>query len=67
MPPTSTVTSAAQTVVEAGNVLESTTLYEPPGALVALTFDMGKVYARGVSFGITMSELISSGGGAARG
>ena len=65
MPPTSTVTSAAQTVVEIGKVRVSTTLTEPPGTFVAFTCDMGKVKGIGVSFGTTMSDWTFAGGGVA--
>lgn len=65
IPPTSTVTSAVQTVVDTGKVRVSTTLYEPPGAWVALTCDMAKVKGIGVSFGMTMSDSIFNGGGVA--
>jgi hypothetical protein len=65
MPPTSTVISALQTVVEIGKVRASTTLYEPPDACVAFTCDIAKVKGIGVSFGTTMSDSTFTGGGAA--
>lgn len=65
MPPTSTVTSALQTVVDTGKVRVSTILYEPPAVWVAFTFDMAKVKGIGLSFGTTMSDWILSGGGEA--
>lgn len=43
MPPTSTMTSAAEMVVAAGKVLVSTTLNEPPDACVPLTLENGYV------------------------
>ncbi len=44
---------------------ESTTLTLPPGVLVALTRERGKVNGRGVLLGTTMSSSTFSGIGAA--
>jgi hypothetical protein len=65
IPPTSTVTSTALIVLATLKVLESTTLMLPPGCLVPLTLESGKVKGSGALFGITKSFEMSSGGGVA--